>query len=115
MGRKSRSKHEKRLKKTQTRTSAEPPVAFVTEQTHISVDNIGRWVVLPDGRTFRVSYVTEAGMDMTGVFTAARRRLTRPVATGGGEGGLSPPWTNLSPPLGCAVPFAVTIGIEVWY
>ena len=77
MGRKSRSKHEKRLKKTQARTSAEPPVAVVTEQTHISVDNIGRWVMLPDGRTFRVSYVTEAGMDMTGVFTAARRRLTQ--------------------------------------
>ena len=36
----------------------------------------------------------------------------RPVATGGG-GGLSPPWKNLSP-LGCAVPFAVTIGIEVY-
>ena len=89
MGRKSRSKHEKRLKKTQTRTSAEPPVAFVTEQTHISVDNIGRWVVLPDGRTFRVSYVTEAGMDMTGVFTAARRRHpgrhVRP-GLGGGTG-----------------------------
>ena len=32
---------------------------------------------------------------------------------GGGEGGLSPPWKNLSPPM-LPVPFAVTIGIEVY-
>ena len=41
--------------------------------------------------------------------------IGRPVATGGGEGGgLSPPWKNLSPPLGCIVPFVVTIGNEVY-
>ena len=32
----------------------------------------------------------------------------------GGRGGAQPPWKNLSPPLGCSVPFAVTIGIEVY-
>ena len=37
----------------------------------------------------------------------------RPVAMGG-RGGFSPPLENWSPPLGCAVPFAVTIGIEVY-
>ena len=38
----------------------------------------------------------------------------RPVATGG-EGGFSPPpLEKFEPPLGCAVPFAVTIGIEVY-
>ena len=38
--------------------------------------------------------------------------LCRPVATGG-RGGLSPPWKNLSPSRG-PVPFALTIGIEVY-
>ena len=34
---------------------------------------------------------------------------------GGRGGGAQPPWKNVSPPpLGCAVPFAVTIGIEVY-
>ena len=34
---------------------------------------------------------------------------------GGGEGGLSPPpLEKFEPPLGCAVPFTVTIGIEVY-
>ena len=37
----------------------------------------------------------------------------RPVATGG-RGGLSPPLKKFERPLGCAVPFAVTIGIEVY-
>ena len=37
----------------------------------------------------------------------------RPVAMGG-RGGFSPPWKTGAPPLGCAVPFAVTIGIEVY-
>ena len=41
------------------------------------------------------------------------RHTCRPVATGGGRGGLSPPGKNWAP-LGCAVPFAVTIGIEVY-
>ena len=39
---------------------------------------------------------------------------TRPVATGGGRGGgAQPPWKNVSPPR-LPVPFAVTIGIEVY-
>ena len=38
----------------------------------------------------------------------------RPVATGGeGGGGSAPPWKDLSPPRR-PVPFAVTIGIEVY-
>ena len=38
----------------------------------------------------------------------------KPVATGGARGA-QPPWKYLSPPpIGCAVPFAVTIGIEVY-
>ena len=44
---------------------------------------------------------------------SAPRLSTRPVATGGGGGGAQPPWTNLSPPR-LPVPFAVTIGIEVY-
>ena len=39
--------------------------------------------------------------------------LPRPVATGG-EGGGSAPLEKFEPPLGCSVPFAVTIGIEVY-
>ena len=38
----------------------------------------------------------------------------RPVATGGRGGGAQPPLDKFEPPLGCAVPFAVTIGIEVY-
>ena len=40
--------------------------------------------------------------------------LPRPVATGGEGGGAQPPLERFEPPLGCAVPFAVTIGIEVY-
>ena len=40
---------------------------------------------------------------------------TRAVATGGGRGGgAEPPLEKFEPPLGCAVHFAVTIGIEVY-
>ena len=38
---------------------------------------------------------------------------SRPVATGG-RGGAQPPLERFEPPLGCTVPFAVTIGIEVY-
>ena len=54
-----------------------PEGPATTEQTRISVDRIGRLGVLPDGRICILSYVTEAGVDMTGVFTAARRQLTQ--------------------------------------
>ena len=40
--------------------------------------------------------------------------VSRPVATGGGEGGAQPPGNIWAPPIGCAVPFAVTTGIEVY-
>ena len=41
--------------------------------------------------------------------------LPRPVATGGEGGGGSAPLEKFEPPpLGCSVPFAVTIGIEVY-
>ena len=42
--------------------------------------------------------------------------MHRPVATGGGgaRGAQPPPLEKFEPPLGCAVPFAVTIGIEVY-
>ena len=39
------------------------------------------------------------------LYTWGRGYGARPVATGGGK---------FEPPLGCAVPFAVTIGIEVY-
>ena len=43
--------------------------------------------------------------------------LVHQARSHGGRGGAEPPplWKNLSPPIGCAVPFAVTsIGIEVY-
>ena len=54
-----------------------PESPATTEPTRISVDRIGSLGVLPDGRTFILSYVTEAGLDMTGIFTATRRQLTQ--------------------------------------
>ena len=75
MGRKSRAKHEKRIKKEAARNLPEIPA--VTEERRISVDRIGRSFLMPDGQTCILRYVTEAGADLTGMFTAARRRLTQ--------------------------------------
>ena len=63
----------------------------------------GEWIK-ENTRKFQIPW--QAMINKNSVLPTAR-----PVATGGARGA-QPPWKNLSP-LGCAVPFAVTIGIEV--
>ena len=63
MGRKSRAKHEKRIKKKEARNLPEIPA--VTEERRISVDRIGRRFLMSDGHTYILRYVTEAGADLT--------------------------------------------------
>ena len=50
-------------------------------------------------RRYRPIWPYPKVVDRTTLYVWAHRARIRPVATGGGEGGLSPPpWKNLSPP-----------------